>query len=208
MKAMGRGSLSSVLGAIVNIGWSLAWVILVVGVLTLVLSPYVDPPRIEFDFKLPVAFTLDPATHRVTAPNVTRAELTDTQGTIHFLPRDTRSVAFGAVGMIAFSVVSLWILGNLKGVFGTLRQGRPFVPANAARMRRIAWGILALQIPGSVIVYWSSSTAISSFNVEGLTLSPRLDFDPIGVIGALIMFVIAEVFREGSRLDEEQSLTV
>ncbi len=208
MKAMGRGSLSSVLGVIVNIGWSLAWIVLAVGLLILLLAPFVDPPRVEFDFKIPVAFTLDPQTHRVTADTVTRAELTDGQGTIHFLPRDTTTVALGAAGMMAFAVVSLWILGNLKGVFGTLRQGRPFVPANAVRIRRIAWGIIGLQIAGSVLVYVSSYTAIRAFDAEGLTLHPRIEFDPIAVIAALIMFVIAEVFREGSRLDEEQSLTV
>jgi hypothetical protein len=197
-----------VLSVIVNLGWSLALIVLAIGLLILVLAPFVDPPRIQFDFKVPVAFTLDPATHRITAQSVTRAELTDAQGTIHFLPRDTRTIAFGAMGMIAFAAVSLWILGNLKGVFGTLRQGRPFVPANAVRIRRVAWGILALQLAGSLIVYASSYSAITGFETEGLTLHPLIDFDPIGIITALILFVIAEVFREGSRLDEEQSLTV
>jgi hypothetical protein len=39
-----------------------------------------------------------------------------------------------------------------------------------------------------------------------LTASPRIDALPI--VSALILLVLAEVFRTGTRLDEDQSLTV
>lgn len=208
MKALGRGSLSSVLSVLVNIGWTITWIAFIVGLVLVVVSPFVNPPEIEVDFKIPVAFTLDPQSHRISAANVARAELTDAQGTIHFVPRDTRLVAIGALALVAFGAVSTWILGNLRGVFATLRQGRPFVPANAVRIRRIAWGVLALQVAGSAISYIGSYRAMTDFAAQGLTFHPRIDFDPVAFVGALILFVIAEVFREGSRLDEEQSLTV
>jgi hypothetical protein len=36
----------------------------------------------------------------------------------------------------------------------------------------------------------------------------RWDLNIVAIVAGLIILVIAEVFREGTRLDEEQSLTV
>ena len=43
---------------------------------------------------------------------------------------------------------------------------------------------------------------------EGLRFDARPDFSIMAVFYGLIILVIAEVFRAGTRLDEEQSLTV
>jgi DUF2975 family protein len=210
MKAMGQGSLSSVLAVVVNIGWGLALILTVVGMLLLALSPFVDPPNIEVDLKAPVAFTLDPESHRVTAggAGVEFARIEDAQGSLHLSPRDSGVVAGGAIAMIAFGALGAWILGNLRGVFGTLRAGRPFVPANATRIRRIGWGLLSLEVARIAYVYLLSYGVVTRFAAEGLRFHTRIEFDVVAIITTLIVFVIAEVFREGARLDEDQSLTV
>ena len=49
---------------------------------------------------------------------------------------------------------------------------------------------------------------MTNFAAEGLRFEARPDFNVVAVICGLIILVIAEVFREGTRLDEEQSLTI
>ena len=58
MNAMGRHSLASVLATVITVAWHLARILLAVGVVLLVVAPFVDPPRIEIQFAAPVAFTL------------------------------------------------------------------------------------------------------------------------------------------------------
>ena len=82
------------------------------------------------------------------------------------------------------------------------------MPANATRIRRVGGGLLALEVVRAVMAYASSYGVMTRFAAEGLRFHSRVDFDLIAIIAALILFVIAEVFREGTRLDEEQSLTV
>ena len=50
--------------------------------------------------------------------------------------------------------------------------------------------------------------AMTNFAVQGVRLEARLDVNWVALICGLIILVIAEVFREGTRLDEEQSLTI
>jgi hypothetical protein len=210
MKAIGRHSLASVLSMIVTLGRSLSWLLLVVGIIILTIAPWVDPPDLEVQFTAPVAITLDAASHHVTPRRMDaeRVRLDDLSGTLYFSPHKTADVVAGALTLIACAALSVWVLGNLQGVFVTLRAGRPFVPANATRIRRVAWGLLALEIARTVVVYAMSAGVMTRFEAEGLAFRPLIQFDVIAVVATLILFVIAEVFREGARLDEEQSLTV
>ena len=210
MNAMGRHSLASVLATVITVAWHLARILLAVGVVLLVVAPFVDPPRIEIQFAAPVAFTLSPNEYRVTSPTMDakNVRLGDAEGSLYFSPRSPGVVIAGAIAMVAFAALSVWMLGNLKGVFASLRARRPFVPANATRIRRVGGGLLALEVVRAVMAYASSYGVMTRFAAEGLRFHSRVDFDLIAIIAALILFVIAEVFREGTRLDEEQSLTV
>jgi hypothetical protein len=68
--------------------------------------------------------------------------------------------------------------------------------------------LLGAELASTAFAYLGSYSATTRFAVEGLQLHTRFDFDVFAIVGALIVLVIAEVFREGARLDEEQSLTV
>ena len=210
MKAIGQRSLASILAVLVTIAWHLARIVFAIGVVILAVAPFVDPPNIEIQFAAPVAFTLDSSSHTVTSMvgDAERLRLDDTEGSLYFSPRSSRVVAFGALLMIAWAGLCVWMLGNLQGLFATLRNGRPFVPANATRIRRIAWGVIWLEITGTIASYATSYGVMTRFEAVGLRFHTRADFDVTAIIAALILFVIAEVFREGARLDEEQSLTV
>ena len=127
MNAMGRHSLASVLAIVITVAWHLARILLAVGVVLLVVAPFVDPPRIEIQFAAPVAFTLSPNEYRVTSPTMDakNVRLGDAEGSLYFSPRSPGVVIAGAIAMVAFAALSMWMLGNLKGVFATLRAGGP-----------------------------------------------------------------------------------
>jgi hypothetical protein len=209
MKAMRRGSVASFVAALINIGWYGAMVLLALSVCLLAVAPWVDPPRIEVSLELPVAFRVEAEPHHLTAAplSVEHAHLEKARGSLVFSPQ-SRLVAEGAVLLIVVLALVMWVLGQLRAVFRTLRAGQPFVAGNATRIRRIAYAVIVGELLRTVAAYAGMHYAMTHFSIQGLRLESRWDLNIVAIITGLIILVIAEVFREGTRLDEEQSLTV
>jgi len=210
MKVMGKGSLASFLATLINMAWFLTAILLALSVCLLAVAPWVDPPAVEVGFALPTSFRLEPDTHAITSspPDVTHVHLDKANGILRFSPRSRVVVAEGAVFLMAWLALALWVLGQLRALFCTLRAGRPFVSANATRIRRIAYAVIGAEIAGSVLSYASTRYVASHFVLEGVHLDTSLDVNVVAIVYGLIILVIAEVFREGTRLDEDQSLTI
>lgn len=210
MKVIGTSSLSSFVAALINIAWYVAMLLLALSVCILTVSPWVDPPRVEVGFAVPAAFRLEPDTHHVTASSfdVANVHLENANGSLRFSPRNRIVVAVAAVVLIVVLALTMWVLGLLRAVFHTLRAGRPFVAANATRIRRIAYAVIVAEVARSMFAHVGMRYAMTNFAVQGVRLEARLDVNWVALICGLIILVIAEVFREGTRLDEEQSLTI
>lgn len=112
------------------------------------------------------------------------------------------------LGLALMFAAVLFVVGQLRAVFRTLRDGRPFVPANAARIRWIAFAVIAGEIARAAIVYSANSHAMTYFSANGLRFDARPDLNVVTIVYGLIILAIAEVFRTGTRLDEDQSLTI
>jgi hypothetical protein len=104
--------------------------------------------------------------------------------------------------------IGLWVLTQLRAVFRTLRDGRPFVPANAARIRWIAYAVILGEIARSIVLFAGNAYARSHFAADGLSFDSWPSINVFAILHGLIILVIAEVFRAGTRLDEDQSLTI
>jgi hypothetical protein len=103
--------------------------------------------------------------------------------------------ACGALGFLFFR--------HLYRIVGTVAEGDPFIPANAERLSAMGWNVVAvnvLVIPIVAIVNWIETVA------EGVHADAH--FDLMGVLLALILFILARVFREGARMREELEGTV
>jgi hypothetical protein len=218
MKVMGKASIASFLTVLLNVAWGMVALGLALTALLLVLSPFVEAPM-EVDASLlvvgstmtiPVSFSMDARTHRVTAPSlgIEGAQIHDARGSLRFPARRGAFFVGNAVLVILLFASALWVLGQLRAVFRTLRDGQPFVPANATRIRWIAYGVIAGELARSVIVFVENYYAMTHFSADGLRFDVRPDVNVFAIICGLIILVIAEVFRAGTRLDEEQSLTV
>jgi hypothetical protein len=138
---------------------------------------------------------------------VENVRLESARGSLHFSPQ-SGTVAAGAVAVFAALAVVLWILGQLRAVFRTLLAGQPFVSANAVRIRRIGYAVIFGEVVRGLLASYGMRYVATHFAVEGLSFHTRPDLNVVALVCGLIILVIAEVFREGTRLDEEQSLTV
>ncbi len=109
------------------------------------------------------------------------------------------SLAILAVAAYAGGLVV--VFGHLRRVFATLTLGDPFHPENVARLRIIGLALIGLEVV-SYLLRLALALAIPGRVVAGVTLNLTAWF------AILVVFVLAEVFREGARLRREAELTV
>ena len=110
---------------------------------------------------------------------------------------------------MAILIFIVAVMGKLRAVLRTLiLDKQPFVPANAARIRWIGLAVIVGELARTAVIYAENVYARAYYAIPGVTFDvvPLPTFWPI-ILGLLIL-VIAEVFRAGTRLDEEQSLTI
>jgi len=85
------------------------------------------------------------------------------------------------------------LLSRLLAMIETVRAGDPFVPENAVRMKTIAWCLLATQVLGL-----SFGVMAAIMNAAGSNI--RWEFSMNGWLAVLLLFVLARVFEEGTRI--------
>ena len=94
----------------------------------------------------------------------------------------------------------LVIVDSLRRIFVTLTAGDPFHPANVNRLRLIGLMLAALELGRYVV--WGVSIQVPGVN----KVEPN--FNLTAWFSVLVVFVLAEVFREGARLRREAELTI
>ena len=111
-----------------------------------------------------------------------------------------RAVAALGLATIPLNYV---VLKRLLAIVGTVREGDPFVAANASRLQTIAWSLLALQLFSIVIGAIGKMVSTPAHPVH-------LDagFSMNGWLAVLLTFLLARVFAEGTLMREDLKGTV
>jgi hypothetical protein len=111
-----------------------------------------------------------------------------------------RAVAVLGLATIPLNYV---VLKRLLAIVGTVREGDPFVAANASRLQTIAWSLLALQLFSIVIGAIGKAVSTPAHPVH-------LDagFSINGWLAVLLTFLLARVFAEGTLMREDLEGTV
>ena len=173
LKALGPGSVSSLLKIALDVAYILLW--LVTGILLLILVASLFIP-------------LD--------------NLTVTVGDERQLPLTRSLMVFGLGSVAAYFGGFVLILRNLRKIFRTLTLGDPFQPDNVRRQRQV--GVILAVVTGGVFI-----AQMMMARVAPGVLSPQGFSDLLTpVFSVLVVFVLAEVFREGARLRRESELTI
>jgi hypothetical protein len=179
MRAIGRGSISSVLKVAVDVAWVVAcallgfiWIITAVSVFALM------------NGGMPVGL-------------FERIAIED-PGAI---------AAWTLIGTI-LCVGAMIICAYLRGVFETLIAGDPFVPDNARRLRAIAIVLTVMEVTRmSISLLVQALLGVFGMNENGeIALSLSVNFAVWFSVVTLV--VLAQVFSEGAAMREEQKMTI
>lgn len=110
---------------------------------------------------------------------------------------------FGVGALTSYFGGFLLILRNLRMIFRTLTIGDPFQPDNVRRLRQV--GLILAVVTGGV---WLAQGVVAARLAPGVM--ERQGFGELltPIFSVLVVFVLAEVFREGARLRRESELTI
>ena len=113
-------------------------------------------------------------------------------------------------GMRAIMVIGIagvplgWVFfSRLLRIVESVRAGEPFQVENAGRLRVIAWTLVALEALHLCVV--AIASAVSTKDVP---LHITDNFNPTGWLAILLLFVLAQVFLEGTRMRADLEGTV
>lgn len=175
MRALGPGSVSSVLNAILGVVYAILW-IGVVGAAALLLAA--------------VLLSFNPGL----VSGVEGAAMSE-------LAARGPVVAGGLLVGAVYMAGVLVIVSALRRIFATLTAGDPFHPGNVRRLRLIGLMLASLEAGRYLIA------GVGAWMLPGARRAES-DLNLTGWFSILVVFVLAEVFREGARLRREAELTI
>ena len=108
-------------------------------------------------------------------------------------PRATFLAAFIA------TLSTWWILNRLRRMFLAVNNGDAFERANVGRLQGVGFGLIGVQLSAAILT-WVVPRGV----IDGLSY----DIDLGAWLGILIVFMLAEVFRQGSAMRDDQQMTV
>ncbi len=106
------------------------------------------------------------------------------------------------VGIVGTPIAYV-VFSRLLRIVESVRTGEPFIMDNAGRLRTIAWALLGLELLHICVV--AIASAVSTKEVP---LRINGNFDLTGWLAILLLFVLAQVFLEGTRMREDLEGTV
>ena len=194
MKALGKGSIAS----IVQVGLQIAWIVLWVAAafLGLFLLAYITVVLLIQSGSLSPEL-LDPGTRQYGPFKI----VIDAE--------ERLMVPLMAPGLLAAAVAvagALIIVQRLRRLFENFTSGEPFSRDNARHLRAIWITMLVMELSRYAI--WAIATGLILVGEprDSASIDSPVNLMTWGSI--LILIVLAEVFREGARLKEEQELTI
>jgi hypothetical protein len=203
MKALGQGSVAS----IVRVGLTIATIILWISLVFLVIGALVYAGLMA-------------AIH---AGYVDASILTGGDGTIRVGEEggSSFSVTYDEPGGATWPVAvptfliggvviggGLVIVHRLSKLFDSFTSGEPFRRENADHLRVIWIAMLVIEIMRYILLGLTGVLLAAFGTPEGTTARFEADIDLTNWLSIFVLIVLAEVFREGARLKEEQELTI
>ncbi len=107
-----------------------------------------------------------------------------------------------AIGIAAVPLAHV-VLTRLLAIVDTVKVGDPFVSENAARLETMAWAILGMEL-----LHFAVGAIASSVSTEAQPLDLDWNFSITRWLAVLLLFVLARVFEQGTRMREELEGTV
>jgi intracellular septation protein A len=110
--------------------------------------------------------------------------------------------AIMVIGIVGVPIAYV-VFRQLLRIVESVRMRAPFSVENAARLRTIAWALLALELLHVGVV--AIASAVSTPEVP---LRITSNFNLTGWLAILLLFVLAQAFLEGTRMREDLEGTI
>jgi hypothetical protein len=104
-------------------------------------------------------------------------------------------------------ICTLVIVQRLRRIFQTLTAGDPFHPDNVRRLRVIGVTLAVLEL-GRYAMAGLAAAVLSDRARDGGIDLPDGSVNLVAWFAVLVIFILAEVFREGARLRRDAELTI
>ncbi len=98
----------------------------------------------------------------------------------------------------------IYVCLQLRRILTTLAEGDPFVPENAQRLTRIALALAVMEVVSILFVLCMRSF----ITPEDAVSRPNLGINFVVWAAVAALFILSQVFREGTRLREEEKMTI
>ena len=123
---------------------------------------------------------------------------------------------FYNVQMLPFIIIVLLIVHQLRLFLGSVKQGRPFDRENPKRIRRIGYLVFVLGPLEGIWSWLMSMKYMEQISLPGTSLAinesskqiVNINTDQHLIIMGLLILLIAQIFDEGVKMQQEQDLTV
>ena len=120
------------------------------------------------------------------------------------LPAEFVYAIAGVMALIAVTaVLGLLFIRLLRRIIDSVADGDPFIPENAVRLGQMGWLSVAVQLialPAGALSGWIAYTGHLRYIDVGFSVG--------GVVLALILFILARVFRQGAQMRADLEGTV
>ena len=110
--------------------------------------------------------------------------------------------AIMVIGIVGTPIAYV-VLSRLLRMLESVRTGEPFTMDNAGRLRTIAWAMVGLELLHICVV-----AIASAVSTKAVPLRINGNFHITGWLAILMLFVLAQVFLEGTRMREDLEGTV
>ncbi len=121
---------------------------------------------------------------------------------------DPREIVIWTINGTILCVGVMFVCAYLRGVFETLVEGDPFVPENARRLRAIALVLAIVEIVRMCVNLLAGFLLSVLGAPEQKELAVNLTVNLSVWFSVLTLVVLAQVFKEGAAMREEQKMTV
>jgi hypothetical protein len=109
---------------------------------------------------------------------------------------------------VLMCALMLLFLHHLRRIFQRVRDGAPFDAANARRLRWLGLLALAFALLNGVAETVTSLVVRRGLVSSSLSVPSAVSLDLSTVFFGLVLLALAEVFRRGAELEDDQALVI
>jgi len=206
MKILGKKSLSTVLGNAINIIWWFQWIASAV-----LFTVFTATSVLKSTLKVSVPVTFSSGSYKkivALGKNMSDGNLNVMNGNFSFdINTSFLNTLLLFLGIAVICGFIILITYQLKLIFSSLKQNSPFYDMNIKRIKTIGTLLIIFGI-----LQWLTNISINHFLIshfnwaDGINLTYHFN---IGYLAAgLLLIIVAEIFKVGVSLKEENNLTI